>query len=74
MKGICISQSKKIKFERYYNCLFGSDYQKKCDNYSIKSNNHEMFLQKVCESRLSAFDEKRCYTNEIESITWNYYW
>ena len=29
-----------------------------------------MFLQKVTEHSLSAFDEKRCYLNNIESIPW----
>ena len=29
-----------------------------------------MFLQKVTKNSLSAFDEKRCYLNNIESIPW----
>ena len=53
--GISKSQSKNIKFEEYYNCLFGDDYQKECDNYIIKPINHEMFLQKVTKNSLSAF-------------------
>ena len=28
IKGISKSQSKHIKFEEYYNCLFGGDYQR----------------------------------------------
>ena len=28
-----------------------------------------MYLEKVCKF-VSAFDEKRCYLNEYESITW----
>ena len=32
LKGISKSQSKHIKFEEYYNCLFGGGYQKECDN------------------------------------------
>ena len=36
IKGISKSQSKHIKFEEYYNCLFGGGkYQKECDNYTI---------------------------------------
>ena len=35
IKGISKSQSKHIKFEEYYNCLFGGEYQKECDNYNI---------------------------------------
>ena len=71
MKGISKSQSKHIKFEEYYNCLFGGEYQKECDNYIIRSLNHETYLQKVKKSTLSLFDDKRCYINETESIPWN---
>ena len=53
------------------NCLFGKEYQKECDNYIIRSLNHEMVLQKVRKSTLSIFDDKRCYINETESIPWN---
>ena len=42
LKGISKSKSKHIKFEEYYNCLFGGEYQKDCDNYIIRSINHEM--------------------------------
>ena len=71
MKGVSKSQPKHIKFEEYYNCLFGGEYQKECDNYIIRSLNHEMYLQKVKKSTLSLFDDKRCYINETESIPWN---
>ena len=71
IKGISKSQSKHIKFEEYYNCLFGKEYQKECDNYIIRSINHEMVLQKVKKSTLSLFDDKRCYINNIESKPWN---
>ena len=70
IKGISKSQSKHIKFEEYYNCLFGGEYQKECDNYIIPSLSHEMYLQKVKKSTLSLFDDKRCYINETESIPW----
>ena len=71
LKGISKSQSKHIKFDEYKNCLFGGEYQKECDNYIIRSLNHEMILQKVKKSTLSIFDDKRCYINNIESIPWN---
>ena len=70
IKGISKSQSKHIKFEEFYNCLFGGEYQKECENYIIRSLNHEMYLQKVQKSTLSLFDGKRCYINETESIPW----
>ena len=71
IKGISKSQSKHIKFEEYYNCLFGGEYQRECDNYIIRSINHEMFLQEVKKTTLSNFDDKRCYINNIESEPWN---
>ena len=71
IKGVSKSQSKHISFEEYYNCLFGKEYQKECDNYIIRSLNHDMHLQKVRKSTLSIFDDKRCYMNETESIPWN---
>ena len=71
IKGISRSQSKNIKFEEYYNCLFGREYQQECDNYILRSINHDMILQKVKKSTLSIFDDKRCYINNIESIPWN---
>ena len=71
IKGISKSQSKHNKFEENYNCLFGGEYQKECDNYIIRSLNHEMYLQKVRKSTLSLFDDKRCYINETESIPWS---
>ena len=70
-KGISKSQSKHIIFEEYYNCLFGKEYQKECNNYIIRSIIHEMILQEVKKSTLSIFDDKRCYLNETESLPWN---
>ena len=71
IKGISKSQSKHIKFEENYNCLFGKEYQKESNNYIIRSFNHEMILQEVKKSTLSILDDKRCYINNIESIPWN---
>ena len=71
IKGISKSQSKHIKFEEYYNSLFGGEYQKDCDSYINRSLNHELYLQKVRKSTLSIFDDKRCYINETESKPWN---
>ena len=47
LKGISKGQSKNIKFKEYCNCLFGKEYQQECDNYILRSINHEMVLQKV---------------------------
>ena len=71
LKGISESQSKNIKFDEYKKCLDGEEYQRECNNYIIRSINHEMVLQEVKKSTLSIFDDKRCYINNIESIPWN---
>ena len=71
LKGISKSQSKNIKFEEYKKCLDGENYQQECDNYIIKSINHEVVLQRVKKSTLSIFDDKRCYINNIQSKPWN---
>ena len=44
-KGLSKNQSKKFIFEEYYICLFGGKYQQECDNYIIRSLNHD--LQRV---------------------------
>ena len=71
LKSISKSQSKLNKFEEYYNCLFGGEYQRECNIYIIRSIFHEMVLQEIKKSTLSQFDDKRCYINETESIPWN---
>ena len=67
LKGVSKSQSKHIKFEEYYNRLFGGEYQRECCNYILRTINHEMHLQEIKKSTLSIFDDKRCYINNIES-------
>ena len=47
LKGISKSQSKLIRFEENYNCLFGRKNQQECDIYIIRSINHEMYLQRA---------------------------
>ena len=71
LKGISKSQSRNLKFEEYKKCLHGEDYQQECDNYIIRSINHEMVLQKVKKSTLSIIDEKRCYIYNNEIKPWN---
>ena len=55
LKGISKSQSRNIKFDEYYNCLFGREYQQECDNYILRSIIHEMVLQKVKKINLIYF-------------------
>ena len=71
LKGTFKFQSKGIKFREYYNRLFGGEYQKGCDNFLIRSLNHEMYLQRVENTTFFAIDYKRCYENNIENTPWN---
>ena len=71
LKGISKSQSKNIKFEKYKKCLHGEEYQRECNNYIIKSINHEIVLQELKKSTLSIFHDKRCYINNIEIKPWD---
>ena len=47
LKGISQSYSRNINFDEYKKCLDGEEYQQECDNYIIRSPNHEMYLQLV---------------------------
>ena len=42
LKGVSKLQGKNTNFEEDYNCMFGGDYQKECDNYLFRSVYHEM--------------------------------
>ena len=71
LKGISESYSKNINIEENYICLFGGKFKQECENYILRSINHEMVLQEVKKSTLTIFDDKRCYINNNESIPWN---
>ena len=71
LKGILKSQSKHISFQEYKKCLDGEEFQRECNNFIIRSINHEMHLQEVKKSTLSIFDDKRCCINNTESKPWN---
>ena len=70
-EGISKSQSKNIDFDENKKCLDGEEYQQECNNYIIRSINHEMVLQQVKKPSISLFDDKRCYINNTESKPWN---
>ena len=46
LRGFSKSQLKK-KFEDYKKCLDGMEYQRECNNYILRSINHEMHLQDI---------------------------
>ena len=71
IKGVSKSQSKHTKFEAYKICFDGEEYQKECNNYFPRSNNHEMHLQEIKKSTLSIFDDERCFINKMKCTPWN---
>ena len=52
LNGVSKSQSKNIKFEEFKKCLDGEEYRQECNNFIIRSINHEMVLQEVKKSTL----------------------
>ena len=70
LKVFSNSQTKNIKFGEYKICLVGEENVNECDNYILKSINHDMHLQKLRKTKLSSFDDKRNYINNIESLPW----
>ena len=46
LKGIPEIYLKNFKFEEFKKCSDREEYQRKCDNYTLKPTNHEMYLQK----------------------------
>ena len=69
----CISKSysKNNKSDEYKKCLDSEEHQEECNNYLLRSINHEMHLQETKNSTLSLFDDKRWYIINIESKPWN---
>ena len=47
LKSFSKSQRKNFKLEDYKKCLEGETYQEECENYILRSVNHEMYLPKV---------------------------
>ena len=71
LKGNSKAQSKDIKFEEYKICLDGEELENECNNYILKSINHDMYMQGIKETTLSIFDDKSNYLDNITSIPWN---
>ena len=71
LKVISKSQWKNINFEENKFCLDGEGNENMCDNYILKSINHDMYLQKIRKTTLSIFDDKKNYLDVIESLPWS---
>ena len=70
LKDFSKLQVENDKFDDYYNCLFGSKYQKQSDNCESRSKNQELYLQKLTKKSLSAFDDKKIRIIR-KSFLWN---
>ena len=55
LKGISKSQSKHVKFEEFKKCLDGEEYQRECNNYILRSVDHEMHLQETKKNQYYLF-------------------
>ena len=62
-KGI----QKTPKMENYITSLFNSQTTN-TNNYSIRSNQHQLTVEKQTKLALNPFDDKRMYLNPIESL------
>ena len=65
-KGI----QKAPKYEEYQNSLFNSEASKST-NISIRSNLHNLTVEKQPKLCLNPFDDKRLYINPIQSLPWD---
>ena len=72
-KDVSKSPSKPVKFEENKKSFDGEEYKRECDNYILRSSNHEMYFQHVAKSTLSFFDDKRYYESNTKSKPWNYH-
>ena len=53
----------------YINSLFNSQTTT-ATKYSIRSDAHKLYVQKQDKLALNPFDDKRVYSNPIESLSW----
>ena len=69
-KGICKGHKKEIPFDQYYKCFKKETYDKQCEQFCIRSHDHEIYLQQITKKSMSLFDDKREYINETKSRPW----
>ena len=60
VKGVFKPQSDYTKLHGILKSVHGEDYQKKCDNFILRSPYLELYLQKTKKSTVSLIDYKRC--------------
>ena len=73
-KSVQISKQKGIQhtpiYSQFINSLFNSETTT-ATNYSIRSNAHNLTVQKQNKLALNPFDDKRVYLNPIQSLSWD---
>ena len=57
-------------YSQFLNSLFNSETTT-ATNYSIRSNAHNLTVQKQDKLALNPFDDKRMYLNPIQSLSWD---
>ena len=57
-------------YSQFINSLFNSETTT-ATNYSIRSNAHNLTVQKQDKLALNSFDDKRVYLNTIQSLSWD---
>ena len=57
-------------YSQFINSLFNSQTTTET-NYSIRSNTHNLTVQKQDKLALNPFDDKRVYLNPIQSLSWD---
>ena len=57
-------------YSQFINSLFKSETTT-ATNYSIRSNAHNLTIQKQDKLALNPFDDKRVYSNPIQSLSWD---
>ena len=57
-------------YSQFINSLFNSETTT-ATNYSIRSNAHNLTVQKQDKLALNPFDDKRMYLNPIQSLSWD---
>ena len=72
IKGVSKQSSAKISFDEYKNTLYNGRITQ-ATNTGIRSDHHNISLQTVKKTALSASDDKRFYISSTESVPHGYY-
>ena len=72
-KGIAKSEIKRtLRHTMYRNCLFEETISFNSMT-SIRSQNHELFVDQIRKKGLCSFDDKRFWNNSVESLAFGHF-